>query len=233
MESANTNGVGVDGGCSGGTDSNSYSVPLTTTVADAVVYGAAAMRSRSHTPGADYTEQVEFAQGSSGGTAASIAGEDWTVDSASAVTVDGSFSGTVDWAVVAVELQPGAVSNLPSITGFTPSSGPIGTGVTLTGTNFTGATEVAFNGVPAVSFTVTSDTEIQATVPPGATTGLISVTTPEGTDTSATGFTATVPPAITGFTPSSGPVGTVVTLTGTNFTGARRGARRLGFRDSC
>ena len=103
VESANTNGVA--GGCSGGTDSNSYAFPLTTTVADAVVYGAVAMRNRSHTPGAGYTEQVEFAQGS-GGITAAIAGEDQIFGAASAVTVDGSFSKTVDWAVVAVEIQP-------------------------------------------------------------------------------------------------------------------------------
>src|SRR5205823_5352431 len=56
----------------------------------------------------------------------------------------------------------------PTITGFSPSSGPVGTGVTISGTNFTGASDVRFNGTSAVSFSVTSSTSISATVPSGA-----------------------------------------------------------------
>src|SRR5437867_2154718 len=56
-------------------------------------------------------------------------------------------------------------SSAPTITSFTPTSGPVGSSVTLSGTNFTGATAVTFNGASAASFTVTSDTTIQATVP--------------------------------------------------------------------
>ena len=67
-------------------------------------------------------------------------------------------------------------------------SGPVGTSVTISGTNFTGATAVTFNGASA-SFTVTSPTAIQATVPAGATTGPLSVTTPGGTVTSFNAFT--------------------------------------------
>src|SRR5439155_2007675 len=80
------------------------------------------------------------------------------------------------------------VINPPSITGFTPASGPVGTSVTISGTNFSGTSAVAFNGVSA-SFTANSATSIQATVPAGATTGTISVTTLGGTATSAGSFT--------------------------------------------
>src|SRR5437870_5017904 len=111
------------------------------------------------------------------------------------------------------------VASAPTITGFTPTSGPVGTSVTISGTNFTGATAVAFNGVSA-SFTVTSATTIQATVPTGATTGPLSVTTPAGTATSSAAFTMVPPPTITSFAPTSGPVGTNVTINGTSFTGA-------------
>jgi hypothetical protein len=76
----------------------------------------------------------------------------------------------------------------PTITGFTPSSGKVGRSVTITGTAFTGATKVKFNGVSA-TFTVASYTQITASVPSGATTGKISVTTPGGTATSSSTFT--------------------------------------------
>ncbi len=81
----------------------------------------------------------------------------------------------------------------PTITSFTPTSGRVGTTVTITGTSFIGATAVTFNGWCAASFTVTSDTTIQATVPAGATTGPISVTTPGGMALSASNFTVRFP----------------------------------------
>ena len=69
--------------------------------------------------------------------------------------------------------------------------------------------------------TVNSDTQITAVVPTGATTGKITVTTSNGTATSAANFTVTPPaPTITGFNPTSGAPATPVTLTGANFTGA-------------
>jgi hypothetical protein len=76
----------------------------------------------------------------------------------------------------------------PTITSFSPTSGLAGTSVVVTGTNFTGATSVAFGGVGAV-FTVNSSTQITATVPVGAATGRITVITPIGTATSTTDFT--------------------------------------------
>ncbi|MEI6519013.1 MAG: IPT/TIG domain-containing protein, partial [bacterium] len=108
----------------------------------------------------------------------------------------------------------------PTITSFTPASGLIGTVVTITGTNFIGATAVKFNGISAATYTVVSATSITATVPAGATTGNIAVTTAINTATSTTSFIVIPPaPAITSFTPVSGPVGTIVTITGTNLSG--------------
>ncbi|MBH8569003.1 IPT/TIG domain-containing protein [Microvirga sp. STS02] len=106
----------------------------------------------------------------------------------------------------------------PTITSFTPTGGLAGTVVTVLGSNFTGTTAVAFNGTTAASFTVVSATQLTATVAAGTTTGPITVTAPTGTATSATPFVVGAPPVITSFTPTTGPVGTVVTITGTSFT---------------
>ncbi|MCF8357347.1 MAG: IPT/TIG domain-containing protein [Prolixibacteraceae bacterium] len=78
----------------------------------------------------------------------------------------------------------------PTISGFDPTSACYGSGstVTITGTNFTGVTDVSFNSVSA-SYTVNSSTEIDATLPATATTGTISVTTSSGTATSSSSFT--------------------------------------------
>ncbi|MDX9910137.1 MAG: lamin tail domain-containing protein, partial [Mariniphaga sp.] len=60
------------------------------------------------------------------------------------------------------------------VSSFNPITGPVGTVVVLTGTNFTGATSVSFNGINS-TFTVNSNTQIVATVPAGATSGPIVV----------------------------------------------------------
>jgi hypothetical protein len=84
-------------------------------------------------------------------------------------------------------------TNAPTISGFTPASGPVGTSVAITGSFFTASTTVAFNGVSATSVAVTNSTTLTATVPGGATSGTITVATSGGTAASATPFTVTVP----------------------------------------
>ena len=78
----------------------------------------------------------------------------------------------------------------PTVSSFTPQSGKVGAAVTIYGTNFTGATAVTFGGTKA-AFSVTNGGQIAATVPKGAKTGPIAVTTPSGTGKSATNFTVT------------------------------------------
>jgi hypothetical protein len=112
-------------------------------------------------------------------------------------------------------------TSAPTISSFSPTSGPVGTSVRINGTGLAGATSVKFGGVAAGTFSVNgAGTRVTATVPSGAVTGKITVTTPGGTATSAADFTVTIAPSITSFTPTSGPVGTVVTIHGTAFTGA-------------
>ena len=109
----------------------------------------------------------------------------------------------------------------PTIAGFTPTSGAVGTPITITGTAFSGAMVVAFAGTNATSFTVDSDTQITTTVPQGATSGPIAVTTPGGTTISAANYTVLMgtAPAITSFSPSSGGPGAAVTINGHNLRG--------------
>ena len=130
-------------------------------------------------------------------------------------------------ALTAVELTSitAAQAASPTVLAFLPLTGPVGTSVTITGLGFqdsSTATDVAFNGTAALSFTVDSTAQITATVPVGATTGTISVTDGEGTGTSLVPFTVSpsLPPTLVAFLPLSGPVGTPVTVTGTGFTGA-------------
>lgn len=76
----------------------------------------------------------------------------------------------------------------PTLKSFTPLSGPIGTEVTITGTGLAQASKVTIDKISA-SFTVVSDSEITATVPAGAATGKIAVTTKGGSVTSSASFT--------------------------------------------
>jgi uncharacterized repeat protein (TIGR03803 family) len=69
-----------------------------------------------------------------------------------------------------------------------PSYGAVGAKIGILGSNLTGATSVTFNGTPAM-FTVKSKALITTTVPLGATTGIIQVTTPNATLTSNVAFT--------------------------------------------
>ena len=93
--------------------------------------------------------------------------------------------------------------------------GPVGKMVEILGQGFTGTTGASFNGT-AANFKVVSDTFLEAQVPAGATTGLVTVTTPSRTLSSNKPFRVT--PQLLSFSPPSGPVGTQVTITGVSFT---------------
>lgn len=109
-----------------------------------------------------------------------------------------------------------------SIISFTPSSGLVGSSVTISGTGFSSTPSqntVQFNGTAA---TVSSSTanQIVAVVPSGATSGTISVTSPAGSVASQASFTVLADsgaPTITSFTPDRGVSGNTITVTGTNF----------------
>ncbi|HEY3330731.1 MAG TPA: IPT/TIG domain-containing protein [Capsulimonadaceae bacterium] len=121
-------------------------------------------------------------------------------------------------------LLPALVGTGPTITGFSPANGPAGTTVTINGNKLTGGA-VTFNGLAAVVSSNTA-TQIVTTVPNGATTGPIEVTTSAGTGTSATDFAVgIITPVISSLSPSSvvgGAAAFTLTVTGTGFmTGAQ------------
>ena len=103
----------------------------------------------------------------------------------------------------------------PTITSFTPARSLTGSTITITGQNFLGSTAVSLGGTAVASFTVVNSTTITAVVGSGAS-GNVSVTNAFGTGT-ASGFLYSLPPTVTGFSPATGPVGTTVTITGTDF----------------
>jgi len=113
---------------------------------------------------------------------------------------------------------------------LSPTSGPVGTAVKIIGTNF-GATQgtstVTFNGTAGTP-TSWSATSIIVPVPSTATTGNV-VATVDGVSSNGVDFTVTPPaPSITSLSPTSGPVGTSVKITGTNF-GATQGTSTVTF----
>ena len=128
----------------------------------------------------------------------------------SVVTADGTGVSSTDLAVT----QP------PRATSFAPAAAPVGTLVTVAGTNLTGATAVTFTGPVTVTPTAVTATSLRAVVPVGALTGPVSITNTIGTGASAGSFK--VLPKITGFAPPSAVGGstTVIVVTGTNLRAA-------------
>ncbi len=106
----------------------------------------------------------------------------------------------------------------PKLLAFSPASGVAGSLVTITGVGLTEVTSVRLGDVPMI-FSRLSDTTLRATVPANAVSARLSVTSAGGTSSSLGLFTLL--PSIRSFSPSSGPVGTTVTIQGSGLAGAR------------
>ncbi len=123
--------------------------------------------------------------------------------------------------------QAATSSPAPSISSLSPTSGPVGTSVTISGSNFgstQGTSTVTFNGTAATP-TSWSATSIVVPVPSGAITGNVIVTVGGA---ASNGVSFTVTPSITSLSPTSGPVGTSVTISGSNF-GSTQGSSTVTF----
>jgi hypothetical protein len=85
-------------------------------------------------------------------------------------------------------LTPTELAATPEITGFTPTGAVVGDTVTVYGTGLTSTTSASIGGTPVTGLTVVDDNSLTFTLPAGAETGKLSLTTPGGTTESATGF---------------------------------------------
>jgi len=108
-------------------------------------------------------------------------------------STDGTFYGTSLHGGNAINCMYGCgllfnfSAGLPAFVKTEPTSGTVTKSVIILGNNLTGSTSVTFNGTSA-TFTIVSDSEITTTVPSGATSGPVQVTTPTGTLTSSAPF---------------------------------------------
>ena len=158
----------------------------------------------------------------------------FTINSDSQITaIEPAGAGVVDVTVTIPISGTSAISSAdhftyaPAVTGVSPNIGPStgSTSVIITGTGFSDATAVQFGSTSATSFTVNSSTQITTASPAGVGVVDVTVTIPVG-GTSATSssddFTYVPAPTVSAVSPSSGYSigGAVVTITGTNLSGA-------------
>jgi hypothetical protein len=189
--------------------------------------------------GANFTingSNFSFPQGSSTVTlnGATVTASSWSASSINVTVPSGATTGNIVVTVGGVSSNGVnfTVTPLPSITNINPTSGPIGTIVTITGTNFgptvgTLQSFVSFNGTQNARATSWSDTLITVAVPAGATTGNVLVAV-GGVPSNGILFTVTPPPSITSLNPNFGPTGTSVTISGANF-GSSQGSSTVTF----
>jgi hypothetical protein len=127
-----------------------------------------------------------------------------SVSPTSTSTYNLSCTGTGGTANASATVTVGTTSGPPAITSISPTSGPIGTQVTINGSNLDKATIVEFNQGGTVSYTINSPSKITATVPSGSQTGYISIN--QGQALSPTVFTVTAPTTKVGDLNSDGVV---------------------------
>jgi Leucine-rich repeat (LRR) protein len=112
----------------------------------------------------------------------------------------------------------GSVGQPPSIGLISPSATATGATVTVEGANFFGVTQVFIAGVAVPTFTVDSAKTIRFALPPGVTSGTVTVVALAGTAVSSQTFRTVPAPAITSISPLLGPSGTAVTILGRYFS---------------
>ena len=113
----------------------------------------------------------------------------------------------------------------PAIISISPNHGIVGSSITIMGISLNDTIELTFCGTPQPVFIVTNDTTIttvapQLSSPPDTQTCDVVVTTKEGSSATLSNDRFSFLPKIASVNPTSGGVGTAVTIRGTSFTGA-------------
>ncbi len=223
--SANTNGT--SGACSNGVDTAGYAFDLASGASNSLVFVAAAMRSHDHVPGAGYTEIAEAYAGTGGSTAGTSLAER-LLGSAATVSVNGTFSGATDWAVVAAEVRSGGTPSTPVTLSVASSPGGQ-VSVDPSGGSYAPGTTVTLTALPDPGFAFTGWS--------GALSGTANPTTllmdadksVSASFSSASQYTVTVQPTTGGSVALSPPggvyaAGTLVTVSAVPASGYRFGS---------
>jgi hypothetical protein len=123
-------------------------------------------------------------------------------------------------------LSPRATAQTPQISSISPSSGPPGTRIVISGTGFGTSQEagsVMFEGAYLPAGVLSwSDSQITAFAPNDAATGPVTVSVAE-MSSNGVNFTVTSPPNISGLSPNTGATGQVITITGSGFGPSQQG----------
>jgi RHS repeat-associated protein len=154
------------------------------------------------------------------GTAATSIGS-WSDTEIVATVPSGASTGAVTVTVNSAQSNPTTSFTVvnPAISSVSPAWGPISGTVTVNGTGFgpnEGNGEVYFNGTMANGVVSWNNNNIVVVVPYNATTGPVTVTT-SGLTSNNVSFTVEGTLAVTGISPTAGPIGSPLTITGTGF----------------
>jgi RHS repeat-associated protein len=149
----------------------------------------------------------------------------WSDNQIVATVPSGSSTGPVKASVngAVSNLLPYTVPNLV-INTLSPSTGPVGTQVTLTGVGFgasQGTSVLSFNGQPSGSISSWSDTQIIATVPVTAASGPTIVRV-NNIKSNATNVFSVPPPIVNSYSLIGGATGTTVTINGSGYQASQR-----------
>jgi RHS repeat-associated protein len=154
----------------------------------------------------------------------------WSASSITANVPPGATTGNVIVQAGGVGSNPKPFTVTPFIVILNPTSGAVGSSVSILGTNFGAAqltSTVTFNGLSAGTTTTWNDGNITVNVPSGATSGSIVVTV-AGFGSNSAPFTVLPTPNITNLSVTTGAAGNPVTMTGTNF-GSPQGSSTVTF----
>src|SRR5438094_2281593 len=201
---------------------------LTTTVnGDVLLATVATADSETFTAGTGYTVRDVVPAPPN----AKMITADQVQTAAGTTSASATLSTSSAWGAVLASFKPanGAGGSAPTITSLSQTSGAAGVSLTITVTNFCstqGTSTVTFNGTSA-TVSNWSATSIITSVPAGATTGPVVVTV-AGIQSNGITFTVVPAPSISGINPTSGPLGTSVTISGANF-GASQGSSSVTF----